>query len=139
METPGQELCEECGEKRGNYYVCRPGGGPSRKLCKECYETSLSGPERAFMQAMRKASCRFCGGTAMTSDSMTSILEGPGSEPRFFCSSCANEYHQRMLPRLGEVETKLDGMPPEVQMENLSDLMAEMDLHMKRWVQQRDN
>lgn len=139
METPGSELCEECGAKRGNYFVCRPGAGPSRTLCKECYEASLSSPERAFVEAMRNARCRFCDGMAMTSDSMTSILEGHGSEPRFFCSSCANEYHQRILPRLREVEARLDGMSSEAQLESLRELLADMDLHMQRWVQQRDN
>lgn len=75
----------------------------------------------------------------MTSDSMTSIMEGFGSEPRFFCSSCANEYHQHMLPRLNEAEIKMDGLPSEAQMPYLRDIVAEADLHMQRWVQQRDN
>ena len=75
----------------------------------------------------------------MTSDSMTTVLEGIGSEPRFLCSSCANEYHLRMLPRLNEAEAKLAGVPASAQMQYLRDIAAEVDLQMQRWVQQRDN
>lgn len=75
----------------------------------------------------------------MTSDSMTTILEGAGSEPRFFCASCSQEYNRLMLARLGEAEAKLDGVPADGQMKYLREIAAEVDALMKSWVQQRDN
>jgi hypothetical protein len=139
MEQQGQEeLCEACGGRRASHFVCQPGHGPAQRLCKECYEESLSGPMKDFVDTMRKARCRFCGGAAMATDSMTTVLDGIGAEPRFLCSSCSHEYNLRMLARLNEAED-LNEVPAAAQVQYLRQLAGEVDLHMRRWVQQRDN
>ena len=141
MDEPEQQRCEACGESRASHFVCRAGidKGPSRKLCASCYEASLSGPEKAFVDAMRKGRCRFCGGRAMATDSISSVLEGAGATPQFLCGSCSVEYHRQMLAVVAKAGSDLENASDREQTQQLRRLKVEIDSEMQRWVQQRDN
>lgn len=75
----------------------------------------------------------------MTADSMSSILDGPGAEPRFLCGSCSWQYNRLMLGRMNPAVQEMEELSKTEQMDHLRRIVADLDAGMQAWVRQRDN
>lgn len=140
MESANEPVCVECGAKAATVHltVVEFGGRTSRNLCPACFEATPSGLAKDFMEAMRQARCRFCGGKATMSDSMTGMLDG-GNAPDFLCLSCGGEYHRVLMSRLEAAGASLERAGQAAQLQHIRRLKAEAEELMRQWRRSRDN
>ena len=140
MEQDPGKTCEGCGLKKATHHFCQPGAEPpSISLCEDCIETHAPALARVLMEEIKNAVCCYCGNKAMTTDSLTRIVDGMDADTRYLCFSCSAESNRVAMEKIRILESELESLPFSEQTKRLREFRGEIDAHMRRWVIQRDN
>src|ERR1700722_552140 len=122
-------LCDKCQQREATNHVFNfsntAGDVPTtNNLCNECSEPSS--PRDREMASAWQTGCSYCGGQPFSSHG--------GQKFTVLCRRCSQEYYRfikHRLPRLGEGDLTRE------QIANLSVVLSEVHVHMKRWVLER--
>lgn len=140
MEKESRAMCHACGRKVATHHIYQPGAEPpSMSLCSDCVETNASAPVQAFMEKLKSAVCRFCGGRATSTSMFPTGGTGYQRDFDFVCQFCLAESQRLFLAKLDEWGMTLENFPDLVEMKQCQQLLEDLDAQMRRWVSQRDN
>jgi len=137
-------LCEICQQREATVHQTQIAGDvqKSRNLCEQCFK--VTEPAQASdLGAALKAGCRYCGGEPYAGGG--SPLHGPTSAHgiSFMCKPCTEEYYQVLDQKIpGFVEcartaTVTDDLIARMRACDMSAILTEIEVHMKKWVAQR--
>jgi hypothetical protein len=136
MEKESRAMCQACGRKVATRHIYQPGAEPPRmSLCSDCVETHAPDLVRELIEDLKAGRCRFCGGQAAVTDGLVRIIDGPGADHKFLCQSCSSEYYKIGSRYFDSPEDLVESKSDE----RLREIIAKIDMDMRRWVSQRDN
>lgn len=153
MDETSLEPCSNCGLRPAVVHSTTIHFGSKKTvcLCEICHEASgrLANSFHAeFFEALKNATCRYCGEKAVAGGTNPLRWLGEEEEYRFMCMTCSTEFNRVLSERLGFVSSSLEPMSVEQQVAEteksietigLQVLIGEIDLHMKQWLGQRFN
>lgn len=137
-------LCEICHERAATLHATEVAGGVQRRrdLCEQCFQATEPAQAGGLAAALRPG-CRFCGGEPYAGGG--SLLPGPAvHEITFMCKPCSEEYYRILdhkIPgfvKCARAAAVTDDLIARMRSCDLSAIFTEIELHMKKWVAERN-
>ncbi len=117
---------------------------PGELAANPALQDALDAHMRQWLEGIRTASCRYCGGSpCIPSRNWLSLLFIDGPLPDGICNSCHTEFNRFVHGRLRNLLKAGEVPDPSSGLEHLRELLRpvrdEAEKHMQAWVRDRDN